>query len=96
MPHNKRQGKAILTDEQKLERFEELGIERVIFPSFREIADMPAEAFMQDILQNRLHAEVLSCGYDYTFGKCAAGDVKVLKSFCTENGISLNILPRWV
>ena len=95
LPDNKQQGKAILTDEQKLERFEALGVERVVFPSFEEISEISAEEFMRGVLKERLHAGVLSCGYDYTFGKGAAGNAVLLQNFCRENGIALNILPPY-
>lgn len=91
-PENKDTGRLILTEEQKLEQFARLGIERVFLPDFAEIADMTAAHFLQEILQKRLSAAAISCGYDYSFGQGGRGDVSLLRRFCHEKGLGLEVL----
>lgn len=95
MPPNKQGIRTILTDEQKLEQFERLGVEQVWMPEFSELADLTPEAFFNDVLLGRLHAAALSCGYDYSFGKHAAGQVGLLHSLCEQNGVALSVLPAF-
>lgn len=93
-PANKSGLELILPDAQRLERLESLGVERVYFPAFREMAGLSAEDFFRRILMDKLHARRLSCGYNYTFGQGAAGDTGLLRRLCAGQGIELNICPR--
>lgn len=94
-PRNKFGVRTILTDEQKLERFKALGVQKVWMPPFEELADLSPEDFFREILLNRLHARELSCGYDYTFGRNAAGGVELLSRLCDESGVRLSVLPAF-
>lgn len=85
--------RAILSEEQKLERIASFAVQYVWEPPFTEIADLSADAFFWDILVGKLHTKVLSCGYDYTFGKGASGDVTLLAELCGQAGIMLRVQP---
>lgn len=91
---NKAAQPGILSEEQRLERISLLGIGQTFLPDFRCIADMSPEDFFEKILRKTLHAHALSCGYDYTFGKAASGNAKLLAQLCEHSGIRLSILPR--
>lgn len=92
LPNNKKNMKLIFPDKIKFEIFERQGIERVYSPKFNEFSDMPANIFFQEFLVNRLHAKVIVCGYDYTFGKDAAGSTDDLSELCLKAGIELIII----
>ncbi|MBW2503262.1 MAG: riboflavin biosynthesis protein RibF, partial [Deltaproteobacteria bacterium] len=46
----------------------------VVLPFTLELADMPAEDFVRDILVQRLNIFQLVVGYDYAFGRNREGD----------------------
>lgn len=92
LPKHKNGAKEILSEDQKLARFEELGVKQVFELDFSGIASLPAQCFLEDILVKQLHASCISCGYDYTFGKNAAGNVELLQQFCGERNLSLHVL----
>ena len=57
------------TLEEKTACLKELGVEEVIvLPFTHELASLPAEAFMREILHDRLSVELLVTGYDNRFG----------------------------
>ena len=93
VPDNKAGMRPILTPEQQLEQLERLGVERVLLPAFEEIAYILPEVFFRQVLAEQLHAQVIACGYDYSFGKGAAGTPKLLEQLCGEAGIALRVLP---
>ena len=49
---------------------------------------MTPEAFITDILKEKLHAEYVVCGFNYRFGHKAAGDPQLLKEFGAGLGIN--------
>lgn len=61
---------------------------------FAEIRELPPEAFVREILADRLRAGAVSCGYNYRFGKSGAGDETLLKALCAQYGIAVTVLPE--
>lgn len=94
-PFNKLNIKTILTDEQKLIELKKLGVSVVVIPDFSEIAGIEATEYFQKILINKLKVAEISCGYDYTFGNKATGNIELLKMLCSKNKIKLNVLPKF-
>ncbi|MEG2429103.1 MAG: hypothetical protein RSA99_01840, partial [Oscillospiraceae bacterium] len=82
LPDNKKNIKFIYPENIKYELFERQGIEKIYSPKFVEISQLPADIFFQEFLVNRLHAKVIVCGYDYTFGKNADGTTDDLMELC--------------
>lgn len=69
-------------------------IDRLIELTFDEaMANMPWEAFLQNILLDTLGAVSLVCGEDYRFGKGGAGTATLLKAACEKVGIGCHIVP---
>ena len=81
----------LLQSDMRDEKLTEMGIERV-FISFSEIKDMSPREFVEKILACRLHAKAVVCGYNYRFGKGAAGDTEELKRLCAEHEISVTVV----
>lgn len=94
LPVSKAGSGLLMTEEQKRRRIASLGIQKMFEPSFSEIGGLSAEAFFEEILYKRLRARVLSCGYDYHFGKGARGNADLLQKLCSERKIHLIIVPR--
>lgn len=57
--------------------------------SFAAIHTLPPDAFVRQILCDRLHAGAVSCGFNYRFGRDGAGDADTLRALCGERNIRL-------
>lgn len=81
----------LTTMEERLAIFESWGVEAVVMPDFGAVAAWPTERFL-NVLRFGLHADVVSCGADFRFGKFAAGDAAWLARSCAQRGASLHVV----
>ncbi|MFO7684785.1 MAG: bifunctional riboflavin kinase/FAD synthetase [Desulfobacterales bacterium] len=73
--------------EQKVELIERSGIEVLICVPFdREFAEMPADAFVEDMLVRKIGMKAIVVGEDYAFGKNRQGNIHLLKSLAPRLG----------
>jgi riboflavin kinase/FMN adenylyltransferase len=73
--------KMILTRRQKIEILASLGMDLIVFIPFdREVAEVPAEAFVRRFLGGQLHVAGLIVGADFRFGKDRSGDLETLRA----------------
>jgi riboflavin kinase/FMN adenylyltransferase len=88
------QGKApaITTFDQRLQLLEEAGIEEVFVADFNDLREQSPEEFVQKTLRS-MGAVGVSCGFNFRFGKGAAGDVDTLQRLCAKEGIVCTIVP---
>jgi riboflavin kinase/FMN adenylyltransferase len=61
------------------------------FIDFSEISNLSPEEFIDEILIKKFNATAICCGFNYRFGKCAKGDVNLLKRLCAEREIKLTV-----
>ena len=80
-------GKDLLTQSQKLEYMQALGIDLFYSPDFSEFAGLEPEEFVQHILIRSMGAKAVFCGENFFFGKNRRGNVQVLKELCEKYGI---------
>lgn len=92
-PVNKRGQEAILTDRLKQQKLSELGAEILYKIRFDEVREYSPERFVKEVLIGKLRAARVVCGYDFRFGKDAAGDSALLRSLCEESGTEAVIVP---
>ena len=78
--------KLLMTPADKLRSLKKLGIKNVELLDFEEVRSLEATEFL-DMLVHRFSPKLISCGYNYRFGKNAAGDTRLLKEYCKEKGI---------
>ncbi|SDA22847.1 riboflavin kinase / FMN adenylyltransferase [Ruminococcus sp. YE71] len=78
---------ALLTNDDKIARFEELGMEYVCEADFGALKEQSPEEFVEDILIGRMHCVCAVCGYDFTFGKGGCANAADLERLCKERGI---------
>lgn len=84
--------KLICTEDDKLVMLEELGFDAVANIPFDETTmSMRASSFIHDILNKRLNAVCVCCGFNYTFGVKAEGNIDYLRSECSKLGIDVSI-----
>ena len=77
----------ICTQEEKLEKMEEFGIDYVvIIPFTKEFASTPSEVFIKEYIIDRIHPAVMVVGYDHHFGKNRMGDFEMLSRLGRQYG----------
>ncbi len=79
----------ITSVEDKFAAIKGLGIDEIYPLCFNEIRDMSPADFLK-LLKEKFNPDYISCGFNYHFGKNAAGNSELLKDFCLQNGIELN------
>lgn len=78
----------------KAYRLNSLGIDHfVCLPFSQSLSEMPAEAFITDILVSRLNIKHLVVGDDFRFGKQRLGDFSLLKKVGKTLGMSVSNTP---
>lgn len=78
----------ITTTEDKCERLKKIGIDEICLLEFSKVKDMSAEDFL-NFLNRKYAPSIISCGYNYRFGKNGEGNIDYLSRFCKENEIEL-------
>lgn len=79
---------------QKKALMYKLGIDEVVVLKCDEkTLSLSPESFIDSILVNELNAKALFCGFNYTFGKGAKGNSKVLMDLCKARLIEVFISP---
>lgn len=88
----------ILTcDEKKQELLAEAGLDVLyVLPFNAEVANMPPETFVEDIVVGRCHAHGVVVGHDFSFGKDACGDYEFLKKTAPRYGFDVRQAPQLV
>ena len=84
----------LLSDDLKKERFDKLGVDYIYSPAFDEMKNMTSAQFVEQVLYNKLNAEVVVCGEDFRFGKGAKGDAEKLKLLCAKYHIKTVIVKQ--
>ena len=75
------------TLDQRLAAFEVLGIEQAIVIRFnRDFAAQDAEAFLRNIVHDRLHAREVYLGKGFAFGKNRGGNIELLRRMSRDLG----------
>lgn len=70
------------------------GIEEVhLLPFDAQMAKMPPEAFVRDILMNRYGCGAVVCGENYTFGDRGSGDGRLLRQLGRKWGFDVEVCP---
>lgn len=92
-PVSKQGEQDILTQSLRNKRLEALGIRCLLLPDFDDIRSCTPERFVRWVLLGRSRGRFLSCGYDFRFGKNAAGDAELLTRLAAEVNAKTAILP---
>jgi len=73
--------KFLCTPEEKLQKFEEFGIDNVVIINFtKEFSRTPSEVFIKDYIINHIKPAYIVVGYDHHFGKNRMGDFSLLNN----------------
>ncbi len=83
----------ITTDTQQAAILDRMGVTEIFETDFSAVCDLSPERFVEDILQNTLHATAVTCGFNYRFGKGGVGDASLLERLCAVRGITVKVVP---
>ena len=84
--------KLLMTYEEKRIQLDRLEVDFCVEEPFNhEFAAQSAHDFFHEILLNRLHAKVLIVGEDFAFGRKREGNTELLKKYCEEAGVLLDL-----
>jgi riboflavin kinase/FMN adenylyltransferase len=79
---------------EKASRMEKLGIDLLVVESFTgAIGGMGPEEFARTVVHERMHARVVTVGYDFTFGRNRTGSPGMLRRIGRELGYEVDIVP---
>ena len=85
----------ITSESKKAELIAALGVETLVtVPFTKEIADLTPDEFAEQILVKNLRAAHIVCGFNYTFGAKARGNVEFLTDFCKKREIGITAISK--
>lgn len=91
--NNEKAPKLITDNAAKVHFFNELGVDIVNFNKVdKEFLSINPEAFLQDILVDRLNVKAVISGFNFKFGFQGKGDSELLGDFCLRKGLQVNIV----
>jgi riboflavin kinase/FMN adenylyltransferase len=85
----------LTTLEQKLELLDEIGVDLVIVEPFtHELATLPAERFVREVVFQRIAPVEVYVGYDFRYGKDRQGSMRTLTELGPHLGFAVTIIPE--
>lgn len=85
--------KNIITNEQRINRLNELGVDIVVSIPFDEcMTKISAQEFVEKILVDELHVEKIIVGYDFTFARNKEGNTNVLRKLSKQYNYELEVI----
>lgn len=79
--------------ERRLELLAAAGLgAAVVEPFTRELAALPPDAFVDDILLGSLGARAIVVGYDFCYGQGRAGTTETLRAQCARAGVAIEVV----
>ncbi len=83
------------TLEEKRHIFESANVDYLIeYPFYQEIADMEPEAYIREVLVDRMHAKCVVAGEDVSYGKHGTGDYQLLQRMALEYGYEVILIDK--
>ncbi|MEM6591778.1 MAG: bifunctional riboflavin kinase/FAD synthetase [Cyanobacteria bacterium P01_C01_bin.73] len=80
--------------EEKAFQLKQMGIDQLVLLPFNQaLAQLSAEAFVEQILIDQLQAQHISVGVDFRFGYQRAGTAALLKEVCDRHQVPVTIVP---
>jgi riboflavin kinase/FMN adenylyltransferase len=87
----------LTTTDEKIESIRRLGVKLVVIAPFdKALADMPAEAFVVEVLVQQLRARCVTVGCDWRFGAGGRGAPALLKRLAEVHGFGVTTIPAVV
>lgn len=91
--HTKPDRRLVATPTQGRRILSDMGVSELFETDFSTVCHLTPEAFVQEVLQDTLHATSVTCGFNYRFGKGGVGDTELLGRLCAARGIAVTVVP---
>lgn len=89
-------GISLLTSpEERYPLFRAFGVDLLILVEFEDVASLSPERFAREILFQRCHVRHVLCGFNFRYGKAAAGNAQSLKNALCALGASVDVVPPY-
>ncbi|MBR3844267.1 MAG: riboflavin biosynthesis protein RibF, partial [Clostridia bacterium] len=88
-----KQATSLLQSEKKQALLESIGVSLFLAVPLDTICHLSPEEFFNTYLVEALQAKEIICGFNFRFGKDAAGDVALLEKLCKKAEIALQVTP---
>lgn len=85
--------KLLTSTEQKLALMKEIGVDIAIVEEFQSVASLSPEEFLSDVLVKKCRVVSAVCGFNFRFGKRAAGNADDLTKIMSSLGGFSHVLP---
>ena len=82
----KSNAKRIYTTKEKLDIFEEIGVDFTVIAEFGSIAHFAADQFVKEVLIDSLNCRIAVAGFNFRYGKGALGNSETLSADMKANG----------
>ena len=79
--------------EEKLRQIARSGIEYAVMEEFETVLELTPAQFVEEILLGQLHAAAVACGFNFRFGRGAAGTAETLGALLAPHGVPLTVVP---
>lgn len=89
----KGEGGGLLTAEQRDARLTNMGVEELFTADFEAIRHLSPEEFVRDVLREQLDVRLVTCGFNFRFGKNGAGTVDTLCTLGQAYGVEVIAVP---
>ena len=86
-------GGLITLPQEKCQRLKNVGIDEICQLEFKEVRDITSKDFLK-FLNDKYSPKLISCGFNYRFGKNGEGNTETLSEFCLQNGIEFKCSER--
>jgi riboflavin kinase/FMN adenylyltransferase len=84
----------IATLDERLELIAATGVDTTVVLTFtRALAAIEPEAFVKDVVLQRLHAREIVVGFNHTFGRGARGNARLLEQLAPGLGFDVDVVP---
>ncbi len=89
---HKGQTNKILLDYDRNKMLESLGLQELYTVDFKNVMNLTADEFINEILFNTLKAKHIFCGFNYHFGKGGQFGAEDLKNKCQKHAIQVHVV----
>lgn len=90
--HNKKIGLPLSTISEKIAYFKSFDIDYLYLEELKDIEDMSATDFFNDILIKKLNISDIFCGFNFSFGKNREGNVSLIRNLSKKYNINVNVI----
>lgn len=83
----------LMTPQDKSQALSELGVDVLCSADLSEVQELSPEEFIDRILLHLFRAKRVACGFNFHFGKNAAGSAQDMVELCAVRGIETVVVP---